>query len=212
MFTKVTRTLILVLGAVGAMQAEVVTLFDTIPSNPLSLFPQPPLLTGAAPVFGGTPTVGSSPFTPSVSADLDQISVVVRYEDLPVFGVTGMSPMLLTLSAGPGNSPGPTIESWIVPPGPPGASPIVTVDSTTSPLLLAGLQYWVSVVPTDPADTGIGWGITASGSTTEFSVSGTTAAPEPATFWFCGLIFFSLLITRARGGWRCSAATSNRAS
>jgi hypothetical protein len=193
MLTRVTRALILVLAAAGAMQADIATLVDTIPTNPFSLFPQPPLLTGAAPVFGGAVVVGSSPFTAPVSADLNQISVVVMYEFFPSLGVTGMSPMLLTLSMNSGNSPGTPFESWIVPLNPPNtSSPIVTVDSLDHPLLAAGQEYWLSVVPTDPIDTGIGWGLTLSGST-EFSVSGTTA-PEPSTLWICALIFFHFLL------------------
>lgn len=198
MLKRVTRALILILGTVGAMQADsdTVTLVDTIPTNPLFLFPQPPLLTGAAPVFGGALVVGSSPFTAPVSADLNQISVVVDYEYFPALDVTGMSPMLLTLSTDSGNSPGTSLENWTVPLNPP-PDFIVTVDSANHPLLAAGQEYWLSVVPTDPIGTGIGWGLTASGSTTEFSVSG-TVSPEPTTFWLCGVIFFQMTVMSFR--------------
>lgn len=79
---------------------------------------------------------------------------------------------------------------------------MITLGSVTNALLLAGDQYWVSVVPVDPIHTGIGWGLTTPGIelpvaqslagvnagwlptqvslANEFSVTG-TAVPEPAT-------------------------------
>jgi hypothetical protein len=112
-FTEFTRTVILVLGVAGVVRAGVVALEDTIPSG--SLFLQPPVLTGAAPVFEGGGIVVANAFTAPLTAALYQISVDVEYEDLPSFGVTGTAPMLLTLFADSGDSPGSSIESWIVP-------------------------------------------------------------------------------------------------
>jgi hypothetical protein len=205
------KALILVLGAVSAY-AGVVTLEGTIPSG--SLFLQPPVLTGAAPVFGtGGGVVVADAFTAPVSAALFQISVVVEYEDFPQFGVTGTSPMLLTLLTDSGNSPGAAIESWTVPLSPSDTTlTVITVNSITNALLLAGHQYWLSEVPVDPIHTGIGWGLASSGPpgiqlpiaenntgtntgwgstqlnlANEFSVSGSTV-PEPATFWLGALL------------------------
>jgi hypothetical protein len=217
MTTRITRTVILLLGVASAVHAGVITLENTIPSG--SLFLQPPVLTGAAPVFGsGGGVVVADAFTAPVTAALYQISVVVEYEDFPSLGVIGTSPMLLTLFADSSNSPGTPIESWIVPLSPSDTSlTIVTVTSLTNMLLMAGQQYWLSEVPTDPVHTGIGWGLASPGypgiqlpiaetSTgvnsgwgptglniaNEFSVSGTTV-PEPATLGISALVLLSLI-------------------
>jgi hypothetical protein len=126
--------------------------------------------------------------------------------------------MLLTLFADSSNSPGTPIESWTVPLSPSDTSlTIVTVTSLTNMLLMAGQQYWLSEVPTDPVHTGIGWGLASPGypgiqlpiaetSTgvnsgwgptglniaNEFSVSGTTV-PEPATLGISALVLLSLI-------------------
>jgi hypothetical protein len=217
MTTRITRTVILLLGVASAVHAGVITLENTIPSG--SLFLQPPVLTGAAPVFGsGGGVVVADAFTAPVTAALYQISVVVEYEDFPSLGVIGTSPMLLTLFADSSNSPGTPIESWTVPLSPSDTSlTIVTVTSLTNMLLMAGQQYWLSEVPTDPVHTGIGWGLASPGypgiqlpiaetSTgvnsgwgptglniaNEFSVSGTTV-PEPATLGISALVLLSLI-------------------
>jgi hypothetical protein len=214
MRSKVTIALVLVFGAVSA--TGTVMLENTIPSGSLLL--QPPVLTGAAPVFGSGGAVVADAFTSPINATLDQISVVVEYEDLPQFGVTGTSPMLLTLFTDSGNSPGTPIESWTVPLSPSDTSlTIVTVDSITNALLLAGNQYWLSVVPTNPVSTGIGWGLTTPGTqlpiaetesgmniawgpttlnlANEFTVSG-TSVPEPATFSTAALLLLSIIARR----------------
>jgi len=216
--TGMTHALILVIGAASGLRAEVITLEDTIPSGPLFL--QPPVLTGAAPVFGsGGGVVVADAFTASVSADLYQISVAVEYENFPSFGVTGTAPMLLTLFTDSSDSPGTPIESWTVPVNPSDTSlTIVTVTSVTDVLLVAGHQYWLSEVPTDPVGTGIGWGLASSGYpgielpftendtgtnsgwdptalniATEFSVTGTTV-PEPTTLGFCALGLLAIIV------------------
>jgi hypothetical protein len=222
-FTGMIRSLILVLGAAGAVHAGVITLENTIPTGNLWL--QPPVRTGAAPVFGITGgVVVADAFTAPDSAALYQISVVVEYEDFPLFGVTGTSPMLLTLFTDSGDSPGTPIESWTVPLSPSDTTlTIVTVDSVTNPWLLAGQQYWLSEVPTNPVSTGIGWGLASAGYpgiqlpiaesitgtnsgwmptamnlANEFSVSGMTV-PEPATFGISALVLFSMIAAlRAR--------------
>jgi hypothetical protein len=217
-FTGMTGALILVLGAAGAVRADVVTLEDTIPTG--SLFLQPPVLTGAAPVSGsGGGVVVANAFTAPLSADLYQISVAVDYEDFPSFGVTGTAPMLLTLFTDSSDSPGTPIESWTVPLSSSDTSlTVVTVTSVTDALLVAGHQYWLSEVPTDPVGTGIGWGLASAGHpgielpvtendtgtnsgwgpaglniANEFSVTGTTV-PEPATFGMSALIFLSMIV------------------
>ena len=217
MFGTMTRALSVVLGAASALPAGIITLENTIPSG--NLFLQPPVLTGAAPVFGsGGGTVVANGFTAPVSAALYQISVVVQYENFPSFGVTGTSPMLLSLFMDSGNSPGTLIENWTVPFSPAETSlTIVTVNSITQSMLLAGQRYWLSEVPTDPVHTGIGWGLASSGypgiqlpiadtSTgvnsgwgptglnlaNEFSVSGTTV-PEPSTLGISSLAFLSMI-------------------
>jgi len=224
MFTRMTIALMLVFGAVTA-KADVL-LENTIPSG--NLFLQPPVLTGAAPVFGGGGgVVVAEAFTSPVNAPLDQISVVVEYEDFPQFGVTGTSPMLLTLFSDNNDSPGAPMESWNVPLDPSDTIlTIITVDSITNPLLVAGSQYWISVVPTDPVHTGIGWGLTTPGTelpmaenntglnsgwgpsqlnlANEFSVSG-ISVPEPATFWIVPLLLIPLLLRS-----RLSATRSER--
>lgn len=217
MTTRITRTVILLLGVASAVHAGVITLENTIPSG--SLFLQPPVLTGAAPVFGsGGGVVVADAFTAPVTAALYQISVVVEYEDFPSLGVTGTSPMLLTLFTDGSNSPGTPIESWTVPLSPSDTSlTIVTVTSLTNMLLMAGQQYWLSEVPTDPVHTGIGWGLASPGYpgiqlpiaetntgvnsgwgptglniANEFSVSG-TAVPEPVTLGISALVLLSLI-------------------
>jgi hypothetical protein len=217
-FKGMMGALILVLGAAGVVRAGVVTLEDTIPSGPLFL--QPPVLTGAAPVLGtGGGVVVANAFTAPLSADLYQISVAVDYEDFPSFGVTGTAPMLLTLFTDSSDSPGTPIESWTVPLSPSDTSlTIVTVTSVTNALLVAGHQYWLSEVPTDPVGTGIGWGLASAGYpgielpvtendtgtnsgwdatalniANEFSVTGTTV-PEPATFGTSALVFLSMTV------------------
>jgi hypothetical protein len=210
---------ILFSAAIGAAYAGPIVLENTIPSG--SLFTQPPVLTGAAPLFGGGGVVVADAFTAPVSAALSQISVVVDYEFFPTFDVTGTSPLLLTLLTDDGDSPGTPIESWIVPLLPSDTSlTIVTVNSVTHELLLAGDQYWVSVVPADPVHTGIGWGLTTPGTqlpvaqslagvnagwspaqlnlANEFSVSGTTV-PEPATLGTGALAVLLMIIGGVRG-------------
>jgi hypothetical protein len=217
MLTRMTTALILVSGAIGPAYASPIVLANTIPSG--NLFTQPPVLTGAAPLLGGGGVVVADAFTAPVSAALSQISVVVDYEILPQFGITGTSPLLLTLLTDNHDSPGTPIESWILPLLPSDTSlTIVTGNSITNAVLLAGDQYWVSVVPTDPVTTGIGWGLTTPGIqlpvaetlagvnagwlpaqlnlANEFSVSG-TVVPEPATFGTPALVL--LMIGGLRG-------------
>lgn len=210
--------LVVALGVVNTLQAAVITLVNTIPAG--NLFQQPPLLTGAAPVFGtGGGVVAADAFTSPVSADLDQVSVVIQYEDFLQFGVTGRSPMLLTLLTDNRNSPGAPIESWTVALNPADTSlTVVTVNSVTNAPLLAGQQYWLSEVPADPVHTGIGWGLAAPGTqlpfaeaetgmnsgwgpatlnlANEFSVTGTTGTttvPEPAISGINAIILFCLV-------------------
>ena len=217
-----------VFGAASAAHAGVITLENTIPVGPLFL--QPPVLTGAAPVFGNGGVVVADAFTPTVSADLFQMSVAVQYEDFPTFGVTATAPMLLTLFTDSSDSPGTPIESWTVPVNPSDTSlTVITVTSITGALLSAGQQYWLSEVPTNPVSTGIGWGLASPGypgielpiaeSTTgtnsgwmptslnianEFSVTGTTV-PEPGTFGV-GAIVFLATIAGARAKSKRSAS------
>jgi hypothetical protein len=219
MLTGMTRALTLVLGLAGAGYADIITLENTIPSG--NLFLQPPVLTGAAPVFGsGGGVVVANGFTVPVTADLYQVSVVVEYQDFPSFDVTGRSPMLLTLLTDNGDAPGLPIESWTVPLDPTDTSlTIVTVNSVTGAMLMAGQQYWLSEVPTNPINTGIGWGLASPGYpgiqlpiaesltgmnngwgptnmnlANEFSVTGIgTTVPEPATFGVSGLLLLSLI-------------------
>jgi hypothetical protein len=219
-FTR--RALILVLTAAGVAQAAIITLENTIPSG--NLFLQPAVLTGAAPLFGaGGGVVVANGFTVPISATLDQISVAVEYEDFPSLGVTGRSPMLLTLFTDSSDSPGTAIESWTVPLSPSDTSlTIITVSSTIHSLLQAGQQYWLSEVPTDPVHTGIGWGLASPGIelptaetntgvnsgwgptqpnlANEFNVTGATV-PEPATLGINALILLAIIAgLRSRRG------------
>lgn len=223
MFIKLTKALVLLIAAISASHAAVITLVNTIPSG--NLFLQPSVLTGAAPVFGpGGGVVVAEGFTSPVSATLSQISVAVEYEDLAFAGVMGRSPMLLTLFSDSGNSPGTPIESWTVPLSPSATSlTVVTVSSVHLPVLLTGRQYWLSEVPADPVHTGIGWGLAAPGTllpmtenstgvnsgwgptqlnlANEFSVSGTVAGaavPEPSTFGIAGLAVMFIVKTNRR--------------
>jgi len=218
MSTRMISVLMLALGATGVTHADMVTLEDTIASDP---FHQTTVLTGGAPVFGsGGGVVLANGFTVPVNAELYQIAVVVTYEDFPSFGVTGRSPMLLTLFNDSSNSPGKPIEAWTVHLSSSDTSlMIITVNSLTNSLLLAGQQYWLSVVPTDPVHTGIGWGLDYSAggypamklpmteTTTgvnsgwlptelnvanEFSVSG-IAVPEPASFWTTAFVCLAVI-------------------
>ena len=202
------RLAILIFGAAYALQGATITLVNTIPNG--NLFLQPPVAT-----FGGAAGLADGFIAPATVA-LSQISLAVAYMNIPDLGYTGRSPMSLTLLGDKGNSPGTPIESWIVPLDPAGTNlTLVTVNSITNALLLAGQQYWLAEVPTAPG-TAIGWGLASSGypgiqlpiaggsvtagwGTTqmnlanEFSVSGTTI-PEPATF---GIAAISLLAATA---------------
>jgi len=214
MTKKFARALILVVGAGNAVHAGVITMENTISGSQ-----QPPLLTGAGALFGNGGLVVADAFTAPVSATLYQISVEVQY-DTTLPGVTGTSPMLLSLFTNSGNSPGSLIESWTVPLPPPAdtALTLVTVTSLTNALLMAGQQYWLSEVPTDPLHTGIGWGLpalpgiqlpiaeTTTGTNSgwgatglnlanEFSVSGNTV-PEPATLGITVLGLLSMISFR----------------
>jgi hypothetical protein len=218
MFTGMARAVIIVLATAAACCANIVTLEDTIPSGSLLL--QPPVLTGAAPVFGsGGGVVLANAFTAPVSADLYQITLALEYQDFPSFGVTGTAPALLTLFADSGDSPGTQIESWTVPLSPSDTNlTLVTVNSVPGVLLSAGHQYWLSEVPTDPVKTGIGWGLASSGYpgielpvtendtgensgwyptglniAAEFSVTGTTV-PEPATIGINAFALFVMIV------------------
>src|ERR1019366_8689049 len=158
MYSRMTKALMVVLGASSAARAGVITLENTIPVGPLFL--QPPVITGAAPVFGsGGGVVVADAFTAMVSADLFQISVAVEYMDFPTLGVTGRSPMLLTLFTDSSDSPGPPIESWTVPVNPSDTSlTVITVNSITGALLLAGPKSGFSKVPTDQSALALGGG------------------------------------------------------
>ncbi len=218
MIARVMSVSTLVLGTALAVRADIVTLENTIPSG--NLFLQPPELTGAAPLFGGGVVIADG-FVAPITAALYQVSVAVEYEDFPALGVTGRSDMLLTLLADNGNSPGTTIESWIVPLSPLDTSlSVVTVNSTTNALLTAGHEYWLSEAPVDSSNTGIGWGLASAGDPSielsiaettngtnsgwgptavnianEFSVLG-SAVPEPATFWMTGFVCVAALGSR----------------
>jgi hypothetical protein len=219
MLPRMTTALIVVSVVICGAYAGPIVLENTIPSG--NLFTQPPVLTGAAFLLGGGGVVVADAFTAPANAALSQISVVVDYEFSPQFGVTGTSPLLLTLLTDNGDSPGTPIESWIVPLPPSDTSlTIVTVNSITNAVLLAGDQYWVSVVPTDPVNTGIGWGLTTPGTqlpvaerlagvnagwlpgqmnlANEFSVSG-TVVPEPATIGTAALVLLLMMIGGLRG-------------
>ena len=207
------RLAILIFGAVYSLHGATITLVNTIPNG--NLFLQPPVAT-----FGGASGVADGFLAPTTVA-LSQISVAVAYMNIPGLGYTGSGPMLLTLLSDNGNSPGTPIESWMIPLDPADTSlTLVTVNTITNALLLAGQQYWLAEVPRAP-DTAIGWGLASSGypgiqlpiaagsvnvgwSATqlnlanEFSVSGTTI-PEPATF---GIGAVSLLAMSAGLGIR----------
>ena len=213
-------SLILLLAASIDIHANLITLENTIPSG--NLFLQPPAVTGAAPLFGSAGgVVIADGFTVPATATLNQISVVVEYEDFSSVGVTGRSPMLLSLLSDSNNSPGLPIENWIVDLSPADTNlTIVTVTSAIKPLLVSGNQYWLSEVPTDPVHTGIGWGLassgppgiqlpiaerptgtnggwqtTAAGLANEFSVTGSTA-PEPTPSTICAMAYLSIVVSR----------------
>ena len=105
--------------------------------------------------------------------------MVAEYEYCPALDVTGISP-------------GTLLERWTGPLKPPPEF-IVTVDSAKHPLL-AGSQELLDISSSDdPIGAGIGWGLTAPGSTAEFTVSGTTT-PAPATLWLCILVFLNTAV------------------
>jgi hypothetical protein len=212
-------SLALLLAASSGLHANLVILENTIPSGNL-LF-QPPSLTGAAPVFGpvGGGVVLADGFTAPTTATLNQISVVVEYEDFSSLGVTGRSSMLLSLFSDSNNSPGLLIENWTVALSPTDTNlTIVTVISAINPLLVSGKQYWLSEVPTDPVHTGIGWGLvsslipgiqlpiaesttgtnsswqtTVTSTANEFSVIGSTA-PEATSGTMCAIALLSITV------------------
>lgn len=222
MFTRTIKTLLLNCSALCALNAGTINLVDTIPSG--NFFLQPPVLTAG----GNFLAYG---FTASTSATLDQISVVVQYLDVLTY--SGRSPMLLSLFTGSGNLPGTAIESWMVPLPPTAAfNPtngwesdtsltLVTVNSLTHSLLLAGQQYWLAETAA-ASNTAIGWALAspgypgiqlpqaskAAGSnvwgggspnlSTEFSVSGTTV-PEPATFSMGAIVLLLILAACPKG-------------
>jgi hypothetical protein len=212
--------LLLAIPLVSVLSAGTVTLVDTIPSG--NLFLQPPLITDGGSAFGrtGPGNFVAEGFIAPTDATISQIGVAVEYAFLP--GITGTSPMELTLFTDSGNLPGAAIESWTVPLDPNDTSlTLVTVNSVTNALLLAGQQYWLAEVPTDASGTAIGWGLASAGYpgiqlpqafgvpgsnvwsggsenlATEFSVLGTTV-PEPATFATGALLILSILAARRK--------------
>jgi uncharacterized protein (TIGR03437 family) len=195
---------VLVFVILNAAPAQMVTLVNTIPTGNLAA--QPPALTGAVPILGGGGQVIADAFPVEVTATLDQVTVAVQY--LPLPNGLGTSPMLLTILSDNNNSPGTPIESWTVPFSPAETNlTLVTVTSATHTPLNSGQVYWISVVPTDPTTTGIGWGLVAASPNSpglpiatsslginsgwgpthasfanEFSVTGTTAPPPILPF------------------------------
>jgi len=158
MHTGMWKASVLVFAILNVAHAQVVTLVNTIPTSNLTA--QPPALTGAAPLLGGGGQVIADAFPMELTATLDQITVAVQYVPLPK-GL-GTSPMLLTILSDNNNSPGTPIESWTVPFNPAETNlSLITVTSVTHAVLNGGQLYWVSVVPTDPTTTGIGWGLVA---------------------------------------------------
>lgn len=204
MYTQISKASILVLAILNAAHAQVVTLVNTIP--PGNLAGQPPALTGAVPILGGGGQVVADAFPVEVTTTLDQVTVAVQYIPLP--NGLGTSPMLLTILNDNNNSPGMAIETWMVPFSPAETNlTLITVTSVTHAMLNGGQNYWISVVPTDPSTTGIGWGLVAPSpnspelpmATTglginsgwgpthtsfanEFSVTGTTAMTSPPPY------------------------------
>jgi hypothetical protein len=208
-------------GTVAGISCSASTLlFNTIPSG--NLFLQPPVATGAGVFFGNGGLVLANAFTVSNTSTLDQVSVVAQ--SLP-FLAPGSSPLSLTLLSDSGDSPGAVLESFVgtLDPSNPNLQ-IITVDSTSHPLLQAGDQYWLSFTPADPANTAIGWGLASAGypgiqlpiaengtgmnsgwgATTmnlanEFSISGTPAGvPEPPTFGLAGVLLLGAAVWRWR--------------
>ncbi len=158
MHTGMSKASVLVFAILNVAHAQVVTLVNTIPTGNLAA--QPPALTGAAPLLGGGGLVIADAFPMELTATLDQITVAVQYVPLP--NGLGTSPMLLTILSDNNNSPGAPIETWTVPFSPAETNlTLITVTSVTHAVLNAGQLYWVSVVPTDPTTTGIGWGLVA---------------------------------------------------
>jgi hypothetical protein len=80
----------------------------------------------------------ADPFTPSTTATLGSITVAMG-------NVSGGNSVTLTLANDAGGKPGSAIETFnvTVPASFSGGSSLITVDSTTNPVLQAGTQYWL---------------------------------------------------------------------
>lgn len=134
-------------------------------------------------------------FAPTGTYTLDSVSV-------PIFGQDGIS---ILIAADASGKPGTTVENLgSITPG--NTLSINTINSSSRPLLTAGLNYWLILEPTDPGS-GIdgGWSfstpstppgerktsptgswVTSPFGGEAFEIDG-TAVPEPSSFFLLGL-------------------------
>ncbi len=106
-----------------------------------------PLLNGWSLGGGWVQGIG---FTPQVSGTVDKIEIAV-------FRITGGTQLDAFLRSDLGNYPGALIEqySFTVPAGSDDLK--LSVDSSSHPLLTAGVQYWLIVAPPDIVNEEFGW-------------------------------------------------------
>ena len=151
-------------------------------------------------------------FVPSVTAQLTTIQA-------PLGVVSGPNQIQAFLMSDSGGSPGSIIESFPLAnlPVPPGLFPLVSINSSLDPLLLAGHQYWfvatggpatfaiwdLNLFQGNPSDGGASqailggvaqpWVIGSGTRTGALQVLG-TAVPEPSTFALavCAILLLSL--------------------
>lgn len=142
---------------------------------------------------------------------LDSITAALTFANGPV------NEVILSLETDQNNQPGAILESWTIDNLPRTGLPAsaTTVDSTLHPLLQAGVQYWVVASNPDPSfQSSNTWNFTSpdvqgtvwtnnSGtsvaSQSAFSVSGSSAVPEPATLTLSLIAGLMSLAARCRG-------------
>lgn len=152
-------------------------------------------------------------FTPAVSAPLESVELALSW----FLGPTAVDVSLLEDDGG---VPGAVIESYLGLTMSPSPGTLLMATSTAHPLLVAGTQYWLAAMPSDPIDTLGGWnwtlpqvigplawrigdGLWTSDGVVQSAArimgdTGDTGVPEPAAFLLAAAGLLGLATLRRR--------------